>query len=206
MGDRKKREIVATDSMEILANVENTSYNDLDKERLKIQAFRLNDEMVNQQIGIPELVKKTGISQGAIGQYKTGKVLIKEDLLQPLCDAFGVSRNYLRGIANSKRYEYEELNEMFGLNDNAINNIIHLKNKELLNLIFDNDEIELQFLLDQTKEYVIAKNKLKKFEEEYVDDDRIEYNEKYIKLYGDVRLASFNMSEEYIRLIENNLK
>lgn len=206
MSERKKREICPTDSNEILANVENTSYTDLEKERLRFQAFRLNDEMVNQQIGIPELVEKTGISQGAISQYKTGKVLIKEELLQPLCTALGVSRNYLRGTANSKRYEYEELNKMFGLNDNAINNIIHLKNKELLNLIFDNDDIELQFLLDQTMEYVIAKNKLKKFEEEYVDDDRIEYNEKYIKLYGDVRLASFNMSEEYIRLIENNLK
>ena len=37
------------------------SYSDIDKERLKMQAFRINDEMVNQQIGLPELVELTGL-------------------------------------------------------------------------------------------------------------------------------------------------
>ena len=93
MKNRKKREITATDYLTIEENVKNTTYSESDKERLKLQAIRLNEEMVNQQIGIPELVEITGMGQGTIGQYKTGKVLIKEDLLQPLCDALHVSRN-----------------------------------------------------------------------------------------------------------------
>lgn len=206
MKERKKREIVPTDSLEILENVDKTSYSDIDKERLKMQAFRINDEMVNQQIGLPELVELTGLAQGTLCNYKTGKVLIKEDLLQPLCNAFGVSRNYLRGLSDVKRYDNEQINKMFGLNDNSIANIQGLKNKELLNLLFDNDDVEIQFLLDETRNYLVSKNKLNKFLEEHQSDDRLEYNEEYLKLYKDVQYASFNMSQMYIRLIDRNIK
>ena len=206
MNNRKKREIVSTDTAEIIENAEKTSYSDYDKARLKAQAFRLNDEMVNQQIGIPELVKKTGISQGAISQYKTGKVLIKEELLLPLCKALGVSRNYLRGTADVKRYDNEDLNQMFGLTDDSISTMKNLKNKELLNLIFENDEIEVDFLLEQTMKYMIAKNKLNTYIDSQSDNDRLDYDEMYLKLLGDMQYASFNMSQEYIRLIDRNVK
>ena len=206
MSDKKKREIYPTDTAVIIENADNTSYSDVDKERLKIQSFRINDEMVNQQIGIPQLVEITVISQGAISQYKSGRVLIKEDLVIPLAKALNVSPNYLRGFSNAKKFDNDELNKRFGFSDKTISNLESIKNKSLLNLIFENDEMEINFLLEQTMNFVVAKNKLNKFQEEHSDDDRLEYNATYSELYHDVELARFNMSQEYIRLIENNLK
>ena len=163
MKNRKKREITATDYLTIEENIKNTSYSDSDKERLKLQAIRLNEEMVNQQIGIPELVEITGMGQGTIGQYKTGKVLIKEDLLQPLCDALHVSRNYLRGISNVKRYENEEINKLFGLTDNAIDNLSTMPNKDLINMLFDNDRDDVLYFFEKLYDY---KKELVKFNKE----------------------------------------
>ncbi len=163
MKNRKKREITATDYLTIEENVKNTTYSESDKERLKLQAIRLNEEMVNQQIGIPELVEITGMGQGTIGQYKTGKVLIKEDLLQPLCDALHVSRNYLRGISKVRRYENEELNKLFGLTDNAIDNLSTMPNKDLINILFDNDRDDVLYFFEKLDEY---KKELDKFNKE----------------------------------------
>lgn len=163
MKNRKKREITATDYLTIEENIKNTSYSDSDKERLKLQAIRLNEEMVNQQIGIPELVEITGMGQGTIGQYKTGKVLIKEDLLQPLCDALHVSRNYLRGISNVKRYENEEINKLFGLTDNAIDNLSTMPNKDIINMLFDNDRDDVLYFFEKLYDY---KKELVKFNKE----------------------------------------
>lgn len=205
MSERKKREITPTDSQTIIDNVKESPYSEADKEKLKLQALRINSEMVNQQIGIPELVEVSGISQGAIGQYKTGKVLIKEDLLQPICDALNVSKNYLRGLSDAKKYENEELNKMFGLSDESILNIKYLKNKDVLNYIFENDDIDIDYLLLETKNYINASKNLNEYKEKYKGMD-LEYDKKYIDLLGKVQFASFNMSQTFIRLITRNIK
>ena len=141
-----------------------------------------------------------------MGNDRKGINFISESFIGSFSEEFQVSEDYLRGNADVKKIENEAINELLGLNDNSIKNLSYVKNKEYLNLLFENDEIELQNLLDETKKFVESSKKLNEFKKNHNDEDRLNYNEEYLKLYGEVQFASFSMSQEYIRLISNNIK
>lgn len=177
-----------------------------DEKKLILQAQRLDELCVSQQKGSTYLASKVPIGKTAIQNYRKGINFISNSVIGSLSKELGVSEDYLRGKTDVKKIENEKINELTGLNDNSIRVLGSLINKEYLNLLFDNDEIYLQFLLNETKKFIELSKKLNDFIASHESDDKLEYNEEYIKLYGDVQLASFNMSQEYIRLISNNIK
>lgn len=191
---------------EDIKRIKNSGLNDVDKDKLIKQAQRFDNLMVEQQKGMTYLEDKLGIGKTTISNYRRGVNFISESFIGSLSKEFEVSEDYLRGNADVKKIENETINELLGLNDNSIKNIGFLKNKELLNLLFDNDDIVIQILLDETKKFVELSKKFNEFKEKHKDDDRLEYNEDYLELYRELQLASFNMSQEYIRLISNNIK
>ena len=139
MEKQRKARIVNTKSKDILIienNIQETCYDEETKKRLKLQSKRMNEEMENLQISLTAIQKETGIAIGTLSNYANGKRLIKEDLLQPICKALKVSKNYLRGTSDVKKYENEEISNLFGLNDNSINNLSASFNKEYINCLF----------------------------------------------------------------------
>lgn len=204
--NRKERIIEPVFTSKELELIKNKGLKKEDERKLILQAQRLDDLCVEQQKGSTYLEDKLNIGKTTIQNYRKGINFISEAFIGSLSKEFDVSEDYLRGNADVKKIENEKINELLGLNDNSIKNLGFVKNKEYLNLLFDNDEIELQFLLNETKKYVELSEKLNKFKEAHKDDNRLEYNEEYLKLYGEVQFASFNMSQEYIRLISNNIK
>ena len=115
MKERKKREIVPTDSKErIIAPVATSKELELiknkglkkeDERKLILQAQRLDDLCVEQQKGSTYLEDKLNIGKTTIQNYRKGINFISEAFIGSLSKEFDVSEDYLRGNADVKKIE-----------------------------------------------------------------------------------------------------
>ena len=149
----KKRIVNTTgkDSLIIEENINNSKYDDETKKLLKSQTERLNQLMEEQQISQIELSKKIGIASGSISNYSNGTRLIKVEILPKLAKALGTSTDYLLGISEVKHYSNNELNKLFGFNDDTIDNLSSMPNREVINLIFGGNREEYKRVLEKYK-------------------------------------------------------
>ena len=78
--------------------------NRMDKaERLRIMfPRRLKSAMFERNMTNKELAEKAGLNENMIGHYANGKYRPKMDALECLCNALGVSADYLMGRAENK--------------------------------------------------------------------------------------------------------
>lgn len=197
MEKQRKARIVNTKSKDILIienNIQETCYDEETKKRLKLQSKRMNEEMENLQISLTAIQKETGIAIGTLSNYANGKRLIKEDLLQPICKALKVSKNYLRGTSDVKKYENEEISNLFGLNDNSINNLSASFNKEYINCLFDDDIDKINYFFEKLKEY---RETLEKYRNE---NKKSEINGLWEK--DNLTLAKYKLDEAFHFLID----
>lgn len=159
--EKKKRSVLTTEKNQdkIDDNVKNSKYSQETKEYLKIQAKRLNELMEKNQISQDALRQKLGVSSGAISNYSGGSKIINSDILLKLAKEFDTSTDYLLGFSDVKHYSNNEINKLFGFNDDTINNLSSMPNKDNINFLFGKNRDEVLYFFEKLDEYKKALNK-----------------------------------------------
>lgn len=162
----KKRIVNTTgkDSLIIEENINNSKYDNETKDLLRKQTERLNQLMEEKQISQIELSKKIGVASGSISNYSNGTRLISVDILPKLAKALGTSTDYLLGVSDVKHYSNNELNDLFGLNDESIENLTTLPSniKNNINMLFSGNRDNVLYFFEKLEEYKKELSKYKK--------------------------------------------
>ena len=192
----KKRIVNTTgkDSLIIEENINNSKYDDETKKLLKCQTERLNQLMEEQQISQIELSKKIGIASGSISNYSNGTRLIKVEILPKLAKALGTSTDYLLGISKVKHYSNNELNKLFGFNDDTIDNLSSMPNREVINLIFGGNREDVLYFFEKLDEY---KRVLEKYKSE---SKKSMMNGAWVR--DELNISKYKLNEAFNTLIE----
>lgn len=208
--ERKERERNHIDTEIIKENVSKTKYPDDIKKILLCFSLKINDLLFEKGISQEEFSNMTKIGQTSISKYRNGTALPKQENIDVIAKALDVSSEYLVGKSETKDYSYKQLNKIFGFNDETINNFAFLKNKEILNIIFNNDDIFINNWLEKIKLYKEYKLSLLSLETKYNDEEKIDRNSEYHKEYFDLITKIQNTGIEIyttlLYLIDNNLK
>lgn len=192
-----KKRIVNTTGKDFLVieeNIKNSKYDDETKKLLKKQTERLNQLMEEKQISQIELSKKIGVASGSISNYSNGTRLISVDILPKLAKALGTSTDYLLGVSDVKHYSNNELNELFGFNDDTIDNLSTMPNRDVINLIFDGNRDDVLYFFEKLDEY-------KKILEKYkTESQKSMMNGAWAK--DELNMAKYKLNEAFNSLIE----
>lgn len=192
-----KKRIVNTTGKDFLVieeNIKNSKYDDETKKLLKKQTERLNQLMEEKQISQIELSKKIGVASGSISNYSNGTRLISVDILPKLAKALGTSTDYLLGVSDVKHYSNNELNELFGFNDDTIDNLSTMPNRDVINLIFDGNRDDVLYFFEKLDEY-------KKILENYkTESQKSMMNGAWAK--DELNIAKYKLNEAFNSLIE----
>lgn len=192
-----KKRIVNTTGKDFLVieeNIKNSKYDDETKKLLKKQTERLNQLMEEKQISQIELSKKIGVASGSISNYSNGTRLISVDILPKLAKALGTSTDYLLGVSDVKHYSNNELNELFGFNDDTIDNLSTMPNRDVINLIFDGNRDDVLYFFEKLDEY-------KKILEKYkTESQKSMMNGAWAK--DELNIAKYKLNEAFNSLIE----
>lgn len=192
-----KKRIVNTTGKDFLVieeNIKNSKYDDETKKLLKKQTERLNQLMEEKQISQIELSKKIGVASGSISNYSNGTRLINVDILPKLAKALGTSTDYLLGVSDVKHYSNNELNELFGFNDDTIDNLSTMPNRDVINLIFDGNRDDVLYFFEKLDEY-------KKILEKYkTESQKSMMNGAWAK--DELNMAKYKLNEAFNSLIE----
>ena len=192
----KKRIVNTTgkDSLIIEENINNSKYDDETKKLLKSQTERLNQLMEEQQISQIELSKKIGIASGSISNYSNGTRLIKVEILPKLAKALGTSTDYLLGLSEVKHYSNNELNKLFGFNDDTIDNLSSMPNRDVINLIFDGNREDVLYFFEKLDEYRRILEKYK------TESQKSMINGAWVR--DELNIAKYKLNEAFNTLIE----
>lgn len=193
---KKNRAVLTTEKNQdkIDDNVKNSKYSQETKEYLKIQAKRLNELMEKNQISQDALRQKLGVSSGAISNYSGGSKIINSDILLKLAKEFGTSTDYLLGYSDVKHYSNNELNKLFGFNDDTIDNLSSMPNKDNINFLFGKNHDDVLYFYEKLEEY---KKELKKYNEE---SKKGEMNRVWQK--DKLNIAKYYLTEAFNNLIK----
>lgn len=194
--ERKEREKNHIDTEIIKENVSNTKYPDDIKKMLLCFSLKINDLLFEKGISQEEFSNMTKIGQTSISKYRNGTALPKQENIDIIAKALGVSSEYLVGKSETKDYSYKQLNKLFGFNDDTINNLSSCFNKEYLNNIFNGDVDSINYFLERLKNYVDAKSEYEKETESL--------NKAWDK--NKVDEAKYYLTNSLIDLIDENLK
>lgn len=192
----KKRIVNTTgkDSLIIDENINNSKYDEETKRLLKKQTQRLNQLMEDKQISQIELSKKIGVASGSISNYSNGTRLISSDILLKLAKALETSTDYLLGVSDVKYYSNNELNSLFGFNDDSIDNLASMPNKKIINLLFDGNRDEVLYFYEKLDEYKKALDKYKEMSKKTQMDG--------VWAKDELNIAKFRLNEAFNTLIE----
>lgn len=194
--ERKEREKNHIDPEVIKENVNNTKYTNDIKQMLLCFSLELNSLLYKKEISQEDFSKITKIGQTSISKYRNGTALPKQENIDIIAKALGVSSEYLVGKSKTKDYSYNQLNKLFGFNDETINNLSSCFNKDYLNNMFGGELDSINYFLERLKNYVDAKNEYKK--------EKKELNKAWDK--NKIDEAKYYLTNSLIDLIDENLK
>ena len=194
--ERKEREKNHIDTEIIKENVSKTKYTNDIKQMLLCFSLKLNDLLYEKGISQENFAKMTNIGGTSIHKYRNGKILPKQENIDAIADALGVSSEYLVGKSKTKDYSYNQLNKLFGFNDETINNLSSCFNKDYLNNMFGGELDNINYFLERLKNYVDAKNEYKK--------ETKQLNKTWYK--NKIDEAKYYLINSLIDLIDENLK
>ncbi len=195
--ERKEREKNHIDTEVIIENVKKIKKYPKDKKEILLNfSLKLNDLLFEKGISQEKFAEMSNIGETSISKYRNGTALPKQENIDAIAKALGVSSEYLVGKSETKDYSYKQLNKLFGFNDDTINNLSSCFNKEYLNNIFNGDRDSINYFIERLKNYVDIKNKYKK---ETKTLDKIWYKNK-------IDEAGYYLKKSLIDLIDENLK
>ncbi len=195
--ERKEREKNHIDAEKIKENVaKNKRYSKDKKEILLSFSLKLNDLLFEKEISQEKFEDMCNLGGTSISRYRNGLTLPKQENIDAIAKALGVSSEYLIGKSETKDYSYKQLNKLFGFNDDTINNLSSCFNKEYLNNMFNGDLDAINYFLERLKNYVDAKNEYKKETESL--------NKAWDK--NKIDEAKYYLTNSLIDLIDENLK
>ena len=208
---RKKRETHFIDPETIKENVSKSKYEKDKKDQLLHFSLTLNDLLSKKDIHQEEVGKsldnlygvefadKVNIGVTSISLYRNGSRFPSTTYIDRIANALGVSREYMLGKSEVKKFDNIELNKMFGLNDNAIEMLQLSIPKESINTIFDNDLDSINYLFEEISEY---KKKVSKLNE-LVNNNASDFDIVWAK--REVSIESHCLQDAFIDLINKNI-
>lgn len=203
--ERKKREAYTIALKEIKDNVQGANYDEETKKILLDFSTRFNEILTEKEKSNVEFAKDIEINDTTVGNYRKGKRLPEISILVKIADALSVPVDYLLGKTNVKDLSKDDYNKKFGFNDETIDNLSSIKNKEINNIIFNNDNIIIDYLYEQIKLYV-GNVKLLEDYKNAIEDVDTEYDAKYFELFDNVENSKIKMYNALVHLIDVNTK
>lgn len=137
---RNKRETHQTDTAVIEENIKNL-HGGIEQNKSRYNfAIRLNDLLKEKKIDQDKFSKDVDVSVGCLSNYRRGIREPNLTVLEKIASKLNVSADYLLGRSECKKYSAEQIHNMLGLDEFAMEHLYSLKHnipevKEL-----DNDE------------------------------------------------------------------
>lgn len=157
-------------------------------------AKRFNKLLKEKEISNEAFASVTDISTASISNYRSGKTMPNNDILNVIAKELDVSVNHLLGIEECKKYSAQQIHNMLGLSEYAMEHLYSLKHdieevkslddeeptsdafKEQLNVLslLISDKKNLIYFLNSIKKYIDTREKLLKMQSK----EKIEFFEK----------------------------
>lgn len=160
-------------------------------EYIKKFAKNFNKLLEDKGLTNKQFASDAHISPASISNYRGGKTMPTADILILISQALNVSVTYLLGIDKCKKYSAEQVHNMLGLDEFAMEHLYSLKhnipevkeleNEEPISKVFEKqlkmlslliaDKRNLIYILNTCNRYVAKKQELIELEEKKVSQD-----------------------------------
>lgn len=181
---------------EKLLNIQEEINNNAKTEEVKIFAKNFNKLLEEKEYTNKSFAEKGVISESSISNYRKGKTMPDSKMLEIIAKKLDVSVNHLLGIDECKKVTAQQIYNMLGLNEYAIEHLYSLKHDieevkeietdapvsnrfekqlETLNLLIA-DKRNLIYILNTVGIYINKKQELLKLKEETDGKDVFERN------------------------------
>ena len=182
---------------EKLINIQEEINNNAKTEEVKIFAKNFNKLLEEKEYTNKSFAEKGVISESSISNYRKGKTMPDSKMLEIIAKKLDVSVNHLLGIDECKKVTAQQIYNMLGLNEYAIEHLYSLKHDieevkeietdapvsnrfekqlETLNLLIA-DKRNLIYILNTVGIYINKKQELLKLKEETDGKDVFERNQ-----------------------------
>lgn len=182
---------------EKLLNIQEEINNNAKTEEVKIFAKNFNKLLEEKEYTNKSFAEKGVISESSISNYRKGKTMPDSKMLEIIAKKLDVSVNHLLGIDECKKVTAQQIYNMLGLNEYAIEHLYSLKHDieevkeietdapvsnrfekqlETLNLLIA-DKRNLIYILNTVGIYINKKQELLKLKEETDGKDVFERNQ-----------------------------
>ncbi len=166
---------------EISLNYEEKIKKNARNEEIKKFARRFNKLLEEKSISNKKFAIDTKISPASISNYRSGLTMPNNDILKLMAEKLEVSVNYLLGIDECKKYSAQQIHNMLGLSEFAMEHLYSLRHnipevkyldaEEPVSDVFKNqletlslligDKKNLIYILNSIERYIDKKNELK---------------------------------------------
>lgn len=153
-------------------------------------AKRFNKILKEKELSNEGFASITDISTSSISNYRSGKTMPNNDILNIMAKHLDVSVNHLLGIEECKKYSAQQVHNMLGLSEHAMEHLYSLKHNieevkslddeeptsdvfnEQLNMLslLIADKKNLIYILNSTKKYIKTKEELLKLKSKEKND------------------------------------
>lgn len=182
---------------ERLLNIEEEINNNAKTEEVKIFAKNFNKLLEEKEYTNKNFAEKDIISESSISNYRRGKTMPDNKMLEVIAKKLDVSVNHLLGIDECKRISAQQVYNMIGLNEYAVEHLYSLKHNieevkeietdapvsnrfkkqlETLNLLIA-DKRNLIYFLNTVGRYIDKKQELLKLKEKTDEKDIFKENQ-----------------------------
>lgn len=169
---------------ERLLNYEDKINNNAKAEEVKVFAKNFNKLLEEKEYTNKSFAEKDVISESSISNYRSGKTMPDNKMLEVIAKKLDVSVNHLLGIDECKKYSAQQVHNMLGLSEYAMEHLYSLKHnieevkeldsKEPSSNIFQKqletlslliaDKRNLIYILNSIRRYIETKKELLIFE------------------------------------------
>ena len=184
---------------EKLLNIEEEINKNAKTEEVKVFAKKFNKLLEEKEYTSKSFAEKGVISESSISNYRRGKTMPDNKMLEVIAQKLDVSVNHLLGIDECKKVTAQQVHNMIGLNEYAIEHLYSLKHDieevkeieadapvsnrfekqlETLNLLIA-DKRNLIYILNSVGIYIDNKQELLKLKEK--NDEKDFFEEKQIE-------------------------
>lgn len=195
---KKNRIVNLIDDATIRENVSKTKLSPDMKKQLESFAIKFNNLLYEKEIHQAVFADKVNIGVTSISKYRNGTRMPKMEFIEIIAKELNVSVEYLLGKSEVKNFNNIALNKRFGLNDNSINNLDIIFNKKYLNVLFDNNLDDINYLLEEIKNYENDLNELKQ-----INKNGKHYNIEVIEKKQNLKYTKFRLRDALTDLIDN---
>lgn len=157
---------------EKILNIEEEINNNAKTEEVKVFAKKFNKLLEEKEYTNKSFAEKNVISESSISNYRRGKTMPDNKMLEIIAKKLDVSVNHLLGIDECKKISAQQVHNMLGLNEYAMEHLYSLKHniaevkslddEEPISNVFEKQLETLSWLIADKRNLIYILNTIRK--------------------------------------------